>query len=309
MWLVEVEELVSAGAAALFVIALARRLISRSAAFTTAATARRLEAVLDQMHKGLDDFDKADEAHAEEDVQVAADGADERLGGDARLLLDERVGESIVEDGELDKVVDQIVLVVALIAMKGAERVRVRVGFELIDVVGRRRIAVGRVPRVQRLRLTLERTARQAEVGDVRARIESAHDGRVERAEVEPIDLKVRVVVGAVEEARVEQLKAVGVAGVARVGEVRISADRVIQRAVGGRMHKPLIHVARAHRALAICVRPLVELGVKDALHGDARAHAGREEERRRRQVERKVRVIANVNIEALYINAVELAN
>ena len=98
--------------------------------------------------RGLEQLDEAQRAHAEKNVQVAANGAHKILERHLGLLLDKRVGEGIVEHTQLETQLARYV------------RRRRRRGVELhVAVI---RIQVLRDGEAQRTLATLERTLGQA---------------------------------------------------------------------------------------------------------------------------------------------------
>ena len=67
----------------------------------------RLENWRDEEDEELDDLDEAEKRHAQKEVQVAADNADQVHPGHLPLLDYLRVGELVVVDGQLDEIAHQ----------------------------------------------------------------------------------------------------------------------------------------------------------------------------------------------------------
>ena len=105
-------------------------------------------------------FDKAEQRHAEKQVQVATDGADQRVHGHLGLLVHVCVGKRVEVEDETDKVLRSCRGKLTLI---GAQCPQSTCCGELLLGIGcSRRIEVG-VGREVHLRLVaLERTARQS---------------------------------------------------------------------------------------------------------------------------------------------------
>ena len=88
--------------------------------------ADRDERVLDHEQR---DLDKAQEAHAEKQVQVAADGADQVVDGELGLLFHLLIGERVQVEDEPNQV---LLFVVDVVGLVGAERAEDRVGAERV---------------------------------------------------------------------------------------------------------------------------------------------------------------------------------
>ena len=224
-------------------------------------------------------FDKAEQRHAHEKVQVAAENADQVFCGHLGLLFDVRVGECAVYDRELHNARGQVVREVALIGELGDER---RIGSNLAHIVHRRRKLVRGGELFEHSLIALERAQSQAV---------SVYIVVLREVQVEFVHTTELILVGAIVVARYlvldEQVEAVACARrVLLLAEQEARLLRVVeaggQRGVEQRAIAQLCAVDQRavveHVAVAVWRRVLfVELAVdghEDAVAG--RHHGGR---------------------------------
>ena len=173
---------------------------------------------------------------------------------------------------------------------------------QLLGDVGRLWIQVVGQEVVEALLVALERTLVDAHVVDVGALVEHVLVEGVRalllllaHAVVVAGHAPTDPVVGAIAARRVQPLIAEQDARVARVGELGLF-DQLEERRVRQRLDQLVL---LAHRAVAVLVGPLVELIVEAAHHVGRHTEAGRDAERRRREVERIGRVVVDEYVEA----------
>ena len=256
---------------------------------------------IDNVRYELSDLQKADQTHAEKKVQVAADQADETLDGELRLLLHHRVLERLVEDRHAQQVLVQLAHAreVRLIDVRGDETLIAVEANVLCLAVGRILIE-GQGGREHAL-LALERTPRPALIiiEPIGAHLLIAaqtpfvvvfilaffqpHSDII----VETVALLGRLLLSAQQQTRAPT-----------VGIIE-RFDLFDQRRRCRRIAQEFIFAVEA--ALAVGVRPLVELRVEGALDVYLDTETGREQDgrRRRRSAERILGAVVNVEIEA----------
>ena len=232
-----------------------------------------------EAHAEQEDLDKAEQRHAHEQVQVSTDGADERVDGDARLLVHLCVGERLVEEAHLDHIRLVVVHKVALGAAS-AHQCR-RLGERGLRVRAAARIVVAAHRNLKRGLVALERTLAQA------IRVEELEEQELAEAELglarvllvrQAVVELARVVARAVRAAVALGRQIVHVAELgADVARVLVAGgDHLLEKLTGARerVHELVVLV---DQALAVGKGPRVVLLVEGARDREVVAEGGRD--------------------------------